>query len=320
MIVRTQAHPIITEGRLIMMFDTLNIEVSKRVCGEPLGVSRYIDVVKSGRYERNGVAYIVGRLDNYIVYADEKRVTLSGSVAKLVQGENVNSPSREQVQEGVLRLSDALHINVGAGRVMRVDVASTLNVENEPAEYLGQLVSLRNATRVEVGTGAVYFEESGGKLCFYDKRAEVTKRNGTIPREWACFPNLLRYEKRCLGDIRGCAGTCRVDELTQLQPWRKLVCLWADEYGSIVKPTEERIRTASTPRAAMLAIFADLLRYAPEGYINEVCQLVKAGGKMSRFERYRLRKELRKIVDGCGELLVDELTQKIEQVRALQCA
>ena len=300
-----------------MMFDTLNIEVSKHVCGEPLGVSRYIDVEKSGRYERNGGAYIVGRLDNYRVYAEENRVTLSGSVAKLVQGENVSSPSREQVQEGVLRLSDALHINVGAGRVIRVDVASTLNVENEPAGYLGQLESLRNATRAEVGTWSVYFaeKERGRTLCFYDKRAEVTARNGTIPREWACFPNLLRYEMRCRGDIRGCVGTCRVDELTQLQPWRKLVCLWAEEYGSIVKPTEERIRTASTPRAAILAIFADLLRYAPEGYINEVCQLVKAGGKMSRFERYRLRKELRKIM--ClkkTKIYKNEYTEKRMQV------
>lgn len=303
-----------------MMFDTLNIEVSKLVCGEPLSVSRYIDVEKSGRYVMDGGAYIVGRLDNYRVYADEKRVRLSGSVAKLVQGENVSSPSREQVQEGVLRLSDALHINVGAGNVSRVDIASTLSVENEPAVYLGQLVSLRNAERAEVGAGELYFAESGGVLCFYDKRAEIMARNGTMPSEWACFPNLLRYEMRCCGNIRGRVGTCRVDELTQLQPWRKLVCLWAEEYGSIVKPTEERIRTASTPRAAILAIFADLLRYAPEGYINEVCQLVKAGGKMSRFERYRLRKELRKIVDGCGELLVDELTQKIEQVRSLQCA
>ena len=195
-----------------MMFDTLNIEVSKRVCGEPLGVSRYIDVEKSGRYERNGGAYIVGRLDNYRVYADEKRVRLSGSVAKLVQGENVSSPSREQVQEGVLRLSDALHINVGAGNVSRVDVASTLSVENEPAVYIGQLVSLRNAKRAEVGTGALYFAESGGMLCFYDKRAEITARNGTMPSAWAGFPNLLRYEMRCNGNIRGRVGTCRVDE------------------------------------------------------------------------------------------------------------
>ena len=303
-----------------MMFDTLNIEVSKRVCGEPLSVSRYIDVEKSGRYERNGGAYIVGRLDNYRVYADEKRVRLSGSVAKLVQGENVSSPSREQVQEGVLRLSDALHINVGAGNVSRVDVASTLSVENEPAVYIGQLVSLRNAKRAEVGAGALYFAESGGMLCFYDKRAEITARNGTMPSAWAGFPNLLRYEMRCNGNIRGRVGTCRVYELTQPQPWRKLVCLWADEYGSIVKPTEERIRTASTPRAAMLAIFADLLRYAPAGYIDDVRQLVKAGGNMPRKGRYILHKNLRNIVGGCGVLLVDELTQKIEQVRALQCA
>ena len=305
-----------------MMFDTLNIEVSKRVCCEPLGVSRYIDVEKSGRYKRDGGAYIVGRLDNYRVYADEKRVRLSGSVAKLVQGENVSSPSREQVQEGVLRLSDALHINVGAGNVSRVDVASTLSVENEPAVYIGQLVSLRNAKRAEVGTGALYFAESGGMLCFYDKRAEITARNGTMPSAWAGFPNLLRYEMRCKGNIRGRVGTCRVDELTQPQPWRKLVCLWADEYGSIVKRTEERIRTASTPRAAMLAIFADLLRYAPAGYIDDVRQLVKAGGNMPRKGRYILHKNLRNIVGGCGVLLVDELTQKIEQVRAraLQCA
>ena len=288
-----------------MMIDTLNIEVSKRVCGEPLGVSRYIDVEKSGRYERDGGAYIVGRLDNYRVYADEKRVRLSGSVAKLVQGENVSSPSREQVQEGVLRLSDALHINVGAGNVLRVDVASTLSVENEPAVYIGQLVSLRNAKRAEVGTGALYFAESGGMLCFYDKRAEITARNGTMPSAWAGFPNLLRYEMRCNGNIRGRVGTCRVDELTQPQPWRKLVCLWADEYGSIVKPTE---------------VFADLLRYAPAGYIDDVRQLVKAGGNMPRKGRYILHKNLRNIVGGCGVLLVDELTQKIEQIRSLQCA
>ena len=303
-----------------MMVDTLNIEVSRRVCGEPLNVSRYIDVEKSGRYERDGSPYMVGRLGNYRVYADERRVRLSGSVAKLVNGENVSSPSREQVTEGVKRLSDLLHINVGAGNVLRVDVASTMSVEREPAAYIGQLESLRNATRAEVGAGALYFVERSSTLCFYDKRAEIVARSGTMPGAWASFPNLLRYEMRCVGNIRGRVGTCRVDELTQPQQWRKLVCLWADEYGCIVKSNAERIRTASTQREAMRAIFANLLRYAPAGYIDGVRSMVKAGGNMPRGERYRLNKALRSIVGSCGILLVDELTRKVEQVRAAACA
>ena len=141
------AHPIIIIY-IYAMIDTLNMTIRETRSGGGLfDVARHIENVKEGVYSRGGEQYAIGSIGNYRVYVDSRNVRLSGSIAKLAQGgENVSSPSRAAVADGVQWLSDTLHLNVGAAAVGRVDVAYTFNLPAEPTTYIAEMSSRACAT------------------------------------------------------------------------------------------------------------------------------------------------------------------------------
>ena len=302
------------------MIDTLNMKMTAKGIGDvsPLSVERYIDVEKSGVYVRTGVPYIVGHVAGYRVYADSEQVRLSGSVAKLVQGENVSSPSREQVQEGVLRLSDALHLNIGRAEVVRLDVAHTFNLPAEPAVYIGELSSRAEMERASIGENTLYFFSNGRALCLYDKRAEIVSDGLKMPPAWADCQHLLRYELRLSGSVARQIGarTLTAQDITKPQRWAQLVNLWADEYRSIGRTSTDRIAASTTPKEAFNAIFADLLQYAPADYLQNTLKMLCKRGVMIKQRRADLKKMIEEALNGCRYSLINQLDVAIERVRS----
>ena len=302
------------------MIDTLNMRMTAKDAGDvsPLSVERYIDVEKSGVYVSTGVPYIVGHVAGYRVYADSEQVRLSGSVAKLVQGENVSSPSREQVQEGVLRLSDALHLNIGRAEVVRLDVAHTFDLPAEPAVYIGELSSRAEMERASIGENTLYFVSKGRALCLYDKRAEIVSDGLKMPPAWAVCQHLLRYELRLSGSVARQIGarTLTAQDITKPQRWAQLVNLWADEYRSIGRTSTDRIATSTTPKEAFNAIFADLLQYAPADYLQNTLKMLCKRGVMIKQRRADLKKMIEEALNGCRYSLINQLDVAIERVRS----
>ncbi len=302
------------------MIDTLNMRMTAKGIGDvsPLSVERYIDVEKSGVYVSTGVPYIVGHIAGYRVYADSEQVRLSGSVAKLVQGENVSSPSREQVQEGVLRLSDALHLNIGRAEVVRLDVAHTFDLPAEPAVYIGELSSCAEMERASIGENTLYFASKGRALCLYDKRAEIVSNGLKMPPAWADCQYLLRYELRLSGSVARQIGarTLMAQDITKPQRWAQLVNLWADEYRSIGRTSTDRIATSTTPKEAFNAIFADLLQYAPADYLQNTLKMLCKRGVMIKQRRADLKKMIEEALNGCRYSLINQLDVAIERVRS----
>lgn len=302
------------------MIDTLNMTIRETRSGGGLfDVARHIENVKEGVYSRGGEQYAIGSIGNYRVYVDSRNVRLSGSIAKLAQcGENVSSPSRAAVADGVQWLSDTLHLNVGAAAVGRVDVAYTFSLPSEPATYIAEMSSRAGTERASIGENTVYFVSKGRALCFYDKRAEMRHRGQEMPPAWAECQNLLRYELRLSGSIGQQIGlqSLTASDITKPQPWARLVDMWAQEYRQVVKANADAIKAASTQREAFDAIFADLLRYAPTDYLSDALRLTKEGGKLSKIERYRLKKALQKIVAASNIELVNQLDAAVEQARA----
>ena len=302
------------------MIDTLNIRMTAQDAGNvsPLSVERYIDVEKSGVYASTGASYIVGHVAGYRVYADSRQVRLSGSIAKLIQGENVSTPTRRQVSEGVGCLSDALHFNIGRAEVVRLDVAHTFDLPAEPTAYIGELSSRAEMERVSIGESTLYFVSKGRALCLYDKRAEMRHRGQEMPPAWADCPHLLRYELRLSGSVARQIGvrTLTAQDITKPQRWAQLVNLWAGEYRSIGRTSTDRITASTTPKEAFNAIFADLLRYAPTGYVSDIERTIKECGRLSRMERYRLRQMIGEALNGRRYSLINQLDVAVERARA----
>ena len=279
-------------------------------------IEQYIDVSKSGCYAASGEPFIVGHIGCYRVYADSRQVRLSGSVAKLVHGENVSDPTRKEVAEGVQWLSDALHLNVGRGDVCRVDVAHTFNLPAPPKQYICQMASREDAPRVAIGENTLYLASNARWLCFYDKQAEMASRGEEMPTAWAECQNLLRYEMRIVENVSAQVGAVKVSDITKPQPWARLVNMWADDFRAIKTATMERIRTSSTPKEAFNAIFADLLQYAPANYLSNVLMMIKKSGAIRvRQRRGELKDMIEKAINGCNSSLISQLNADVERVR-----
>lgn len=284
----------------------------------PLSVERYIDVEKSGVYVSTGVPYIVGHVAGYRVYADSEQVRLSGSIAKLIHGENVSDLNRKGVAEGVQCLSEALHLNIGRAEVVRLDVAHTFDLPAEPEVYIGELSSRAEMERASIGENTLYFVSKGRALCLYDKRAEMRHRGQEMPPAWADCQHLLRYELRLSGSVARQIGarTLTTQDITKPQRWAQLVNLWADEYRSIGRTSTDRIATSTTPKEAFNAIFADLLQYAPADYLQNTLKMLCKRGVMIKQRRADLKKMIEEALNGCRYSLINQLDVAVERVRA----
>ena len=302
------------------MIDTLNMRMTAQDIGgvSPLSVERYINVEKSGVYVSTGVPYIVGHVAGYRVYADSEQVRLSGSIAKLVQGENVSTPTRRQVSEGVGCLSDALHLDIGRAEVVRLDVAHTFDLPAEPAVYIGELSTRAEMERASIGENTLYYVSKGRALCLYDKRAEMRHRGQDMPPAWADYQHLLRYELRISGSVARQLGlrTLTAQGVTRAQRWAQLVNLWADEYRSIGRTSTDRIATSTTPKEAFNAIFADLLQYAPADYLQNTLEMLCKRGVMIKQRRADLKRMIQEALNGCRYSLINQLDVAIERVRS----
>lgn len=301
------------------MIDTLNMRMTAKDAGgvSLLSVERYIDVEKSGVYVSTGVPYIVGHVAGYRVYADSEQVRLSGSIAKFVQGENVSTPTRRQVSEGVGCLSDAIHLNIGRAEVVRLDIAHTFDLPAAPAAYIGELSNRAEMERVSIGENTLYFVSKGRALCLYDKRAEMHHRGQEIPPAWAGCQYLLRYELRLSGSVAQQIGARKLtaQDITKPQQWAQLVNLWAGEYRSIGRTSTDRIAASTTPKEAFNAIFADLLQYAPADYLQNTLKMLCKRGVMIKQRRADLKKMIGEALNGCRYSLINQLDVAVERAR-----
>lgn len=301
------------------MIDTLNMTV--RHSGyNPFEVMRYANQIKDGIYTANGGRFAVGSIDNYKIYSDKNGVRLSGSIAKYARGENVSTPTRKDIAEGLQRLSDTLHLDVGGGVVNRVDIASTLNTINTPSFYLDGLISYNSAGGTKRDDETLYFFNPSKILCFYNKAAEMSQKGLDLPKA-ARGRNLLRYEMRLIKNIHQQLGlgSLRVADLTKQDIWEKQVNLWAREYKQVVKVGTKAISEATTHKQLLSALLCDLLtNYAPPDYISDVQRITKE--TMSRKERYRANKAISELcLLNCDERYI-ELDFRIEQTRAAAVA
>ncbi|MBP3741077.1 MAG: hypothetical protein J6I41_08180 [Bacteroidales bacterium] len=302
------------------MIDTLNMMIgSKLMSGmSPLSIDKYISMDKTGIYVRKGTPYIVGHINNYRVYADDNGIRLSGSIAKLSKGENVSTPTHKDIDNGLQLLSDTLHLDVGMASVLRIDIACTFGMSNPVANYLNLLTSIPGYERASVGDNSLYFYSPNRKLYFYDKRAELYSRGERIPRTWLNIPNLLRYEMRFNWTVgkQIVQDTLKVSCLRERQPMVRLARLWAQGYQHIAKKQDDPFLKVMTPKDAINVMLIDLLRNAPDNYLDNVDERLKQSGNLDKKRRYRMRQQIEGKMRLYNNPLINELDAEIESAKA----
>lgn len=302
------------------MVDTLNMTIGANKMGgvNPLSIERYIAMEKSGVYVLKGIPYIVGHINNYRVYADDYGIRLSGSISKLSRGENVFTPTRQDIDNGIQLLSDTLHLDVGAASISRIDIACTFGMNQPVTSYLDLLTAMPGYERASVGDSSLYFYSPHRMIYFYDKRAELHDHGEMMPRAWSSVPNMLRYELRLCGAVEKQLGldTFRASCLLKRQPMVRLAKLWAEEYQSITKKQSDVFLNVMTPKEAIDVMLVDLLRNTTACYLDAVDERLKQAGNLDRKRRYRMRQMIEAKMERYNNPLINELDVQIESARA----
>ncbi len=219
------------------MYDTINFRLQKSEAGDIDFLAEtpcYLENV--GEHYYNGETVITGSLDGLKVSLNRYQMKIKdGSLCKWYLGDNFQTMGRGDTQRAIESLSDALHVPMSKASVTRLDIAQNFITRHPPEVYLNHLGILKYATRLQEPNG-VYYSQTGGRLCFYDKNREQKNNKKPIPELYE-GRNVLRYEQRY---TRRIASQLRVSEVTGAMLYDEafyigLLNRWRDTYKAIQK-------------------------------------------------------------------------------------
>lgn len=304
------------------MYDTVNLWLDSSNAPPPSVLLQCLQNVTESQNEARGHR-VIGNANNYAVTAGETGMSLHGSLAKYLFGENVSQLTRANTQEAIERLSDHLHADIGLAKVLRLDVAATIPTDHAPADYLQMLGTKRYFTRVQATANSLYYNTEARRLEFYDKAREARFASMKIPTALQGL-NLLRYEYRLMHRLQHTLKAKKpptAADLYNAQFYYKLVQMWGNEFTTINKLNNSfMIDNATTPKEAKDLLLATLLHQTndPQQIIEALVSQLKRANKFSDRKAYsRLKSELQNLLKGQPALtdltspLVVELQQKI---------
>lgn len=219
------------------MYDTVNFRLLQSKAGGVDFLAEtpcYLENV--GEHNYNGEIVITGSLKGLKISLNRYQMKIKdGSLCKWYFGDNFQTMGRGDTQRAIENLSDALHIPMSKATVTRLDIAQNFITRHPPEVYLNHLGMLKYATRLQEPNG-VYYSQTGGRLCFYDKNREQKNNRKPIPTLYE-GRNVLRYEQRYTNRI---ASHLKVDEVTGSMLYDEAFYIdilnrWKDTYKAIQK-------------------------------------------------------------------------------------
>lgn len=240
-----------------------------------------------------------------------------GSFCKWCIGDNYRTLTRRDIQSGIEKLSDILHLPMADADVTRLDVGQNLIMECPVETYLSHLGQKKHYKRLEEPNG-LYYDRKGIRLCFYDKNRERKDKRLAcdIPPMYE-GRNVLRYEIRFTSGIPKCFDREFVTaaDLYEQNFYVKMVKYWADGYKSIQKINEMvpnfdcmKTKTDFNRLGGLLLIE----RFGGQSQMLEFLDEARKCGKLTAKQVYDLRKAVN---DVC--CVADDFVQESEVIKEL---
>lgn len=304
------------------MIDTLNMWIDTAATGgNPFAIAACLSDVEEKQGERRGYS-IGGKLGDYTIYADQRGVSLKGSLAKYFLPSNVYTLTRATVQQAIEKMSDSLHLNIAAAVVTRADVSTVIPTRRPPVDYYSHLGAKPYYNRLQATQTTLYYSTQKRQLVFYDKTKEAAAKRATVPPTLADC-NLLRYELRFTSRLQ--------KQLKQPQPiqaaalynpdfYYMLVQQWKQEFDTIQKLNRATtmMDNIKTVKDGERALFARLLQQGGQAVIDEYIADLKARKTYSDPKYYtRLKESFTRILQAPSEQqidLIEELEKSIADV------
>ena len=259
---------------------------------------------------------ISGNVGNLKVSLNRFQVKVKdGSLCKFFLGDNFKTMGRKDTQRAIEKLSDVLHLPMSKAAVTRLDVAQNFCTKYPPDVYFNHLGMLKYATRLQEPNG-IYYNQTGGRLAFYDKAKEQRKKGEKIPELYE-GKNVLRYEQRYTNRIARQFGLLEVTGSTLFDEafYIDLLNRWRQNYKNIEKVNDVTLNFESMKTRQMLYKMGVLsLVERAGGQLEFIAQINEAQkrGELTKKQAFDLRATIK---DVCQ--IRDGLTTPNEAIREL---
>lgn len=293
-------------------------------------VTQYLDNAKEQTNLKTGEVCAFGgyhgmRVDVYAGY-----VYITGSLAKLVYGNNFYTLDRETTAKAVASLEDGLHMDLRNAKVTELEFGRNFAMSRPVVEYLQRLGDIPRMVRSEVGVSTLYYMGKGKTkplvVTFYDKKAEALAKGVALPAGYDGV-NLLRYEIRYKGRLPYQLG---VPAVTASTLYEREFCgmmarRYVGRYLTIKKINFEGVYDMKRVNNVRDACKMFVAQAMVEGWESRVEPFVGKLKEMQVFkhesEYTRLRHKIKDIAamrcDANNDGLVKELDEKIMSVSTL---
>ena len=272
----------------------------------------------------HGQEYVSGWLDGLKVTVRPVSLHINGgSFCKWCIGDNYRTLTRRDIQAGIEKLSDILHLPMKEADVTRLDIGQNLIVEYPVMTYLNHLGAKKNYKRLEEPNG-LYYDGNGIRLCFYDKNRERKDKRSTCDiLPMYAGRNVLRYEIRFTSRIARHFDRefVMAADLYEQTFYVKMVKRWADGYKSIQKineivPNFDCIKTKTDFNMFGRALLVE--RFGGQSQMLDFLSDAQKRGKLTAKQSYVLREAVNEVCGVRESLVVEsdsikELDRKIMQ-------
>lgn len=303
------------------MYDTTNFYLNEGDAGNVdlmAEVPQYLDSYKDETTKAGNVS-IWGKSQDYNIKITDYGISVSkGSLAKYLNGTNLQTLTRDEAKQSIEKISDTLHLPMDMATVQRLDVGTNIITTYPPEVYFNHLGQYKRSNRQPQNRG-LYYSATNEQLALYDKIAQQKKKQIPIPAEYE-GKNLLRYEIRFLHRLPKVFNVDRVTGamLYDERFYSEAINRWQQAYENIYKINDIEVnfdRVQSVPDLKRLGLLS-YIEQAGEVQMYQQIKEAQQRGQISSIQASRLREAIKrscKPEDGLTRVndCINELSQKI---------
>jgi hypothetical protein len=299
--------------------DTIHLLLPAELSG---GSHKLLDAIQhlervSQTKNQEGRFYWNGHLKNLRVSISEHRITVQGSIAKYLNGNNVQLLSKAQLKKAILMIGKDLNLPIKMAFVNRVDIAMNLQMNQPPEMYHEHLGQAKYFKRSKTDS-TLYYKKTSEQMVFYDKLDEL--KNHHQPYKHLPVSNLLRIEYRAMKNPANLMGlpSLQAFQIYEVGIYSALLDKFRFTFDSIEKLSKLSVDMDKIKKPKDLINTLTIAGISSIGGQDQVLKIVDELKKAKAFKRpeaySRLRKSIRSY-NKAGHLLdeselIEELKEK----------
>ncbi len=211
-----------------------------------------------------------GYIQNLRVKVDDRGISINGSLAKFLFGNNLRTPTRIEIQRAIEILSDLLSLHLDQARIFKLEFGINIHIDKPMINYYDCLGEMRYFKKTCYDKETVQYKNINNAFVFYDKIKEMRKNRVPIPD---IFRNKLimriesRLNKRLCQTLK--EPKIKVSMLYEEIFYIKIIDLFRNQFDSI-----HRIRK--------IKLNSEVLQMATvKDFVNQLAflQIIELGGE-----------------------------------------